>query len=151
MRCANANTYVRYGPCECDMRMRICAMDRTNTLCDTRIRYGPREYDMRYANTLRAARMRYAIGECAKGRANAHAICEYATRYEQLQSGFLSHHSLGKCVVLIHAAGSPMSYKTPKYPGTTFEHPDLSGLPVPLVDGCFTAILKLLKSTMEPL
>ena len=33
---------------------------------------------MRYANTLWAARMRYAIE---------------ATRYEQLQSGFLGHHT----------------------------------------------------------
>jgi len=35
---------------------------------------GPRECDMRYANTLRAARIRYAVREIAMGRANA--ICD---------------------------------------------------------------------------
>jgi len=38
-------------------------MSRANAIRDTRIRYGPRECDMRYAHTLRAAQMRYAIRE----------------------------------------------------------------------------------------
>ena len=60
-------------------------MRYANTLwaseCETRLRYGQRECDTRYANALRAAGMRYAIRE-------------YATRYEQLQSGFLGHHKI---------------------------------------------------------
>jgi len=63
------------GSRECDMRYM-----NTGTLwavrCD--MRYANR-LRARYANTLWAARIRYAIRE-------------YATRYEQLRSGFLSHH-----------------------------------------------------------
>ena len=44
----------------CDMQY---VMGRANAICDMRKRYGQRKCDMRYANTLRTARMRYAIRE----------------------------------------------------------------------------------------
>ena len=90
---------IRYGPCECDLRYAICeyavgranaiceyaigranaiceyATGRANAVCNTRIGYA------RYANTLWAARIRYAIRK-------------QATRYEQLRSSFLGHHTI---------------------------------------------------------
>ena len=51
-------------------------------LAHLRIRYAPREYYKRYAHTLWAARMRYAICEYATGRANTirHTRIRYGPR-----------------------------------------------------------------------
>ena len=60
--------------------------------CDMQIRYGRanaiREYAMGSANAIRDTRMRYI-----RAAGMRYAIREYATRYEQLQSGFLGHNT----------------------------------------------------------
>jgi len=58
---------MRYAICEYAIGRAnaICEYPRgrVNVICDMRIRYRPRECDMRYANTLGAVRMQYAIRE----------------------------------------------------------------------------------------
>jgi len=54
-------------------------MGRVTAICDMRMCYGP--CDMRYANTLWAGPMQYAICEYAMGRANA--ICDMRIHYRR--------------------------------------------------------------------